>query len=145
MPIFSIIFILNNFYNHFQVLGKVPFYSGLHLTNLKKEKIPRWGHNFKAKISKLTKLITNFRSIHLYFYQIWDTAGQEKFKALAKLYYRGKLPILKFQDASVAIIVYDITNRNSFDVVKDWVAELREKGPSNIGKFIFYKFKKKKS
>ena len=40
--------------------------------------------------------------------KIWDTAGQEKFHSLAPIYYR---------DADVAIIVYDITNDQSFIVL----------------------------
>ena len=35
---------------------------------------------------------------------------------------------------SVAIIVYDITNRDSFDVLKNWIDELNKNGPDNIGK-----------
>eukprot|EP01064_Diplonema_japonicum_P033592 TRINITY_DN6662_c0_g1_i1.p1 TRINITY_DN6662_c0_g1~~TRINITY_DN6662_c0_g1_i1.p1 ORF type:complete len:215 (+),score=34.14 TRINITY_DN6662_c0_g1_i1:34-678(+) len=46
---------------------------------------------------------------------IWDTAGQERYRALAKMYYRG---------ASAAIIVYDITNYNSFERAKEWAKEL---------------------
>ena len=47
---------------------------------------------------------------------IWDTAGQEKFHAIAPIYYR---------DSRGAILVYDITDVNSFDRVKIWVKELR--------------------
>ncbi|TIA93349.1 hypothetical protein E3P99_00124 [Wallemia hederae] len=47
--------------------------------------------------------------------QIWDTAGEERFKALTPLYYRG---------AHAAIIVYDITSYESFLQVKTWLNEL---------------------
>ena len=48
---------------------------------------------------------------------IWDTAGQEKYRSLAALYYRG---------VDCAVIVYDITSRVSFDQVKEyWIHELR--------------------
>ncbi|KAL4488356.1 hypothetical protein ABPG72_019206 [Tetrahymena utriculariae] len=60
---------------------------------------------------------------NFYFFQIWDTAGQEKYRSLAPLYYR---------DSHAALIVYDITNKNSFDVLKKWVGELRQHGPANI-------------
>merc|ERR1740129_2462877 len=43
-------------------------------------------------------------------------AGQERYKALAPMYYRG---------AAVAVVVVDITNKESFDSAKCWVAELR--------------------
>jgi len=48
---------------------------------------------------------------------IWDTAGQERFHALGPIYYR---------DANGALLVYDITDRDSFIRVKNWVKELRK-------------------
>ncbi|KRX07160.1 P-loop containing nucleoside triphosphate hydrolase [Pseudocohnilembus persalinus] len=54
---------------------------------------------------------------------IWDTAGQEKFNALAPMYYR---------DALGAIIVYDITFKESFDKVQKWIAELKQFGGKDI-------------
>ena len=47
---------------------------------------------------------------------IWDTAGQEEYHALNSVYYR---------DAVGAILVYDITDQDSFDKVRTWVEELR--------------------
>jgi len=55
--------------------------------------------------------------------EIWDTAGQERFKSLAPMYYRG---------ASAAIIVYDITKQSSFDTMRNWVEELKQRAPPNI-------------
>ena len=49
---------------------------------------------------------------------IWDTAGQERFKGLAKNYFRG---------ANGFILVYDITNKNSFDKLKGWMNDAKEK------------------
>ena len=43
---------------------------------------------------------------------IWDTAGQERFHALGPIYYR---------DADGALLVYDITDVESFNKVKKWV------------------------
>jgi len=48
---------------------------------------------------------------------IWDTAGQERFHALGPIYYR---------DSNGALLVYDITDNNSFDKVQTWVKELRK-------------------
>ena len=48
---------------------------------------------------------------------IWDTAGQEKYHALAKNYYQG---------ASGAILVYDVTDLDSFEKAKAWYLELRK-------------------
>jgi len=56
-------------------------------------------------------------------FQIWDTAGQEKYHSLAPMYYRG---------ASAAIVVYDITRATSFKTLQNWVTELRSLGPENI-------------
>lgn len=50
--------------------------------------------------------------------QIWDTAGQEKFRALAPMYYRS---------AAVAILCFDLTNKRSFEALDQWTQELIEK------------------
>ena len=46
---------------------------------------------------------------------VWDTAGQEKFRSLTSSYYRGTHGI---------VLVYDVTNRGSFDHVQDWLNEI---------------------
>merc|ERR1711943_5468 len=56
-------------------------------------------------------------------FEIWDTAGQEKYHSLAPMYYRG---------AAAAIVVYDITRKASFGTLKNWVKELKQLGPENI-------------
>jgi len=48
---------------------------------------------------------------------IWDTAGQERFHALGPIYYR---------DSNGAVLVYDITDRESFTKVQNWVKELKK-------------------
>ena len=55
---------------------------------------------------------------------IWDTAGQEKYKALTKFFYK---------DAAVCILVYDITNKGSFDNLKNfWYSQLKENSDKGI-------------
>ena len=49
---------------------------------------------------------------------IWDTSGQERFRAMTNLYYR---------DAQVAILTYDITNESSFSSIDFWINELKYK------------------
>ena len=57
-------------------------------------------------------------------FQIWDTAGQEKYRSLAKIFY---------QSAAVALLVYDITTQSSFNGLKDyWAKEIREISPEDI-------------
>jgi Ras-related protein Rab-1A len=47
--------------------------------------------------------------------QIWDTAGQERFRTITSAYYRG---------ADGIIMVFDVTNNDSFDHVNDWLKEV---------------------
>ncbi|XP_025115406.1 ras-related protein Rab-22A-like isoform X1 [Pomacea canaliculata] len=58
-----------------------------------------------------------------YGFQLWDTAGDEKYRALAPMYYRG---------AAAAVIVYDTTREVTYRAVKSWVNELRSYGPPKI-------------
>ncbi|CAL4892916.1 unnamed protein product [Urochloa decumbens] len=54
---------------------------------------------------------------------IWDTAGQEKFHALGPIYYR---------DADAALLVYDITDSDTFLRVTKWVKELKQMASKDI-------------
>ena len=49
---------------------------------------------------------------------IWDTSGQERFRAMTNLYYR---------DAQVAILTYDVTNEQSLESLNYWLSELSDK------------------
>lgn len=49
--------------------------------------------------------------------QIWDTAGQEAFKSITRSYYKN---------SACAMIVYDITNKKSFENVTSWLNECKE-------------------
>ena len=55
--------------------------------------------------------------------QIWDTAGQECFKSISRGYYKSSV---------CGLIVYDITNRESFSNVSSWVEECQNNGPRTI-------------
>ena len=62
--------------------------------------------------------------------EIWDTAGQEKFRSLVRNYYNG---------SKAAILVYDITDRDSFnEVVNYWYNEVKT-NMQNISKYFFLK------
>ena len=71
------------------------------------------GVDFKIKSIPYTSGKGNEYEIKL---QLWDTSGQDKYRALTKQYYRG---------SQGAIIVYDITDKDSFVAVKDWIDTLR--------------------
>ena len=47
--------------------------------------------------------------------QIWDTAGHERFKTITTSYYRG---------ANAIVIVYDVTERESFEHIEKWLNEI---------------------
>eukprot|EP01119_Soliformovum_irregulare_P005071 TRINITY_DN1644_c0_g1_i1.p1 TRINITY_DN1644_c0_g1~~TRINITY_DN1644_c0_g1_i1.p1 ORF type:complete len:136 (+),score=38.41 TRINITY_DN1644_c0_g1_i1:316-723(+) len=55
--------------------------------------------------------------------QIWDTAGQEKFRSITRSYYRG---------TTGAILVYDITRRETFDRLSEWLEDCRKYANENI-------------
>ena len=55
--------------------------------------------------------------------QIWDTAGQESFRSITRSYYRG---------AAGALLVYDITRRETFSQVDRWLTEARENASQNM-------------
>jgi Ras-related protein Rab-2A len=60
--------------------------------------------------------------------QIWDTAGQEIFRSITRSYYR---------DSACAIIVYDITDRNSFEKIDDWIRDVRNLAPPDCLLVLF--------
>ncbi|KAF6126767.1 RAB26, member RAS oncogene family [Phyllostomus discolor] len=49
--------------------------------------------------------------------QIWDTAGQERFRSVTHAYYR---------DAHALLLLYDVTNKASFDNIQAWLTEIQE-------------------
>jgi len=62
-------------------------------------------------------------------FELWDTAGEEKYRAIARVFY---------QNASVCILVYDITRKSSFDEIKNfWVNEIKQNIQDDASKIIF--------
>ena len=55
--------------------------------------------------------------------QIWDTAGQEKYRSIKSSYYKG---------AQVCLLVYDITKKKSFDNIDKWYSELKSNSDEKI-------------
>jgi Ras-related protein Rab-11A len=59
--------------------------------------------------------------------QIWDTAGQERYRAITNAYYRGGVG---------ALLVYDISKRQTYENVGRWLQELRDSSSSNIATML---------
>jgi len=59
--------------------------------------------------------------------QIWDTAGQERFRTITSSYYRG---------AHGIIVVYDVTDNESFNNVKQWLHEIDRYACENVNKLL---------
>ncbi|KAK4791707.1 hypothetical protein SAY86_032120 [Trapa natans] len=76
---------------------------------------PTIGAAFFTQILSLTEATVKF--------DIWDTAGQERYHSLAPMYYRG---------AAAAIVVYDISNTDTFVRAKKWVQEVLRQGNRNM-------------
>ena len=59
--------------------------------------------------------------------QVWDTAGQERFRTITSSYYRG---------AHGIIVVFDVTDQESFNNVKQWLQEIDRYACENVDKLL---------
>ena len=59
--------------------------------------------------------------------QIWDTAGQERFRTITSSYYRGAHGIM---------VVYDVTDKNTFQNLKQWISEVNRHASSHVNKML---------
>ena len=76
---------------------------------------------------KLKTIHLNGKLIKL---QIWDTAGQERFHTITTAYYRGALGVM---------MVYDVTDKKSFDDIINWLRAIKEHANPNVEKMIIGK------
>lgn len=60
--------------------------------------------------------------------QVWDTAGQERFRMITRAYYRGTHGI---------VLVYDVTDRQSFEHIQDWMCAIREYSDKGVLGCVF--------
>ena len=58
-----------------------------------------------------------------YRLQIWDTAGQENYRSITRAYYKNSV---------CAILVYDITNRDSFEHISNWIEDCLSQSPKTV-------------
>ncbi|KAG5855013.1 hypothetical protein ANANG_G00044200 [Anguilla anguilla] len=68
--------------------------------------------------SKIINVVNKFVKL-----QIWDTAGQERFRSVTRSYYRG---------AAGALLVYDITSRETYNALTNWLTDARMLASQNI-------------
>ena len=55
--------------------------------------------------------------------QIWDTAGEDRFRSITRNYYKGAKGIL---------LIFDVTNKETFTHVRDWIERIHEESPEGI-------------
>ena len=73
------------------------------------------GVEYKVKSLK----IDPYTNVNL---KIWDTCGEEKYRTITRQYYR---------DANGVVLVFDLTNKNSFDKLSGWLNDIKEYGPKD--------------
>ena len=81
--------------------------------------VPTIGVDFKVKTLELQN-----KQIKM---QIWDTAGQERFRNVISSYFRGAHGIL---------LIYDVTNRDSFKNLESWLIEIEQNSSENVLKVL---------
>jgi Ras-related protein Rab-1A len=81
--------------------------------------VPTIGVDFKVKTTQLEN-----KNIKM---QIWDTAGQERFRNVISSYFRGAHGIL---------LIYDVTNRDSFKNLESWLIEIEKNASENVLKIL---------
>ena len=81
--------------------------------------VPTIGVDFKIKSIKIDNKIIKL--------QIWDTAGQERFKSILSSYYKG---------ANGILLLYDITNINSFKSLSNWLIDIEKNSSKNVKKIL---------
>ena len=58
-----------------------------------------------------------------YLVQVWDTTGQENFRSVTRAYYKA---------SAVAMVVYDITNEESFQNIQSWIKDCKDLAPKTV-------------
>ena len=101
---------------HYSV-GKTSLSQRFCLGNFSSTEEPTIGAAF------MTKSVKNKNSEENIKYNIWDTAGQERYKSLIPMYYRG---------ADSALLVFDLTNKETLKSARGWLQALESEKPKNF-------------
>ncbi|KAF9596181.1 hypothetical protein IFM89_007499 [Coptis chinensis] len=89
-------------------------------------------HNWRATSAPLELILSALMKLLCFvpfFIMQWDTAGQECFRTITNNYYRG---------AHAFIVVYDVTDQESFNNVKQWLNEIDCYGSENVNKLLAF-------
>lgn len=98
--------------------------SGVGKTNLIQRFINNsFSHDTKATVGVEFKSKNFLINNEIFNIEIWDTAGQERYKSITSTYYKG---------AKAGILIYDVTNKKTFDNIDKWRNEIREKSDKGI-------------
>ena len=107
-------------------VGKTSIISRYISNTFKSQLMSTPGANF---VTKMIIMEDDNQSIK---FEIWDTAGQEMYRSLAKVFYKN---------AAVCVLVYDITRKKSFEELKNyWLKEIKANANNKLCKYIFILF-----
>ena len=105
-------------------VGKTSIINRFTSNTFRSQQLPTTAANF---VTKLVIMEDENKSIK---FEIWDTAGQEKYRSLAKVFYKN---------AAVCILVYDITRKSSIEEIKKfWVNEIKQNISPDTSKYILF-------
>jgi len=82
-----------------------------------------WNPHYVATIGVDFKVMSFERNHKVVKLQLWDTAGQERFRTITHTYYRG---------AHGVMLVFDVTQRESFQNLQDWLGDVRKFGSPSV-------------
>ena len=106
-------------------VGKTSIMNRFLKDNFKENLTPSSSASYAEKTIKLSK----YKGKEMNF-GIWDTVGQEKFRSVVKNY---------FQNATAALLVYDITKKSSFlEIEKFWYDHIIQYCPKGVNKYILF-------
>jgi small GTP-binding protein len=97
-------------------VGKTCFLLRYCDNNFEEAHLSTIGLDYRLK----TMTLNNGKKIKL---QIWDTAGQDKYRAITKNYYKG---------AHGIILIYDVTNYETYENVKNWITQIKDEASQNV-------------